>query len=261
MATAIPQTGQSEEDSTGPLLVISVSIDAINEIMITNDSLSGLGQSGETYLVGSDYLMRSTSRFLPASILRTRVETPAARYALAGNPGTSIVHDYRGIPVLSSYGMIQVPGLQWVLLAEIDEQEAMIPVRSILTKILIISTIIIIVYFTLVFIIARQITKPLIRLRNAATNLGEGRFDIEVPVYTHDEIGALTESFNIMARQIREKTTELQQERFGRMRSVIDGEEMERQRLSRELHDGIGQLLIPGWSGNQEIDHRTEELL
>ncbi|MCX6277769.1 MAG: sensor histidine kinase [Bacteroidetes bacterium] len=110
--------------------------------------------------------------------------------------------------------------------------------------ILLFSVFVLIVLITFIFLFNRRIIKPLLGLKDAIIKLGEGRYDIELPVTTHDEIGALTESFNTMARQIKEKTTELQLERFGRMRSVIDGEEMERQRLSRELHDGIGQLLI-----------------
>ncbi|MDP1622534.1 MAG: histidine kinase [Bacteroidales bacterium] len=94
------------------------------------------------------------------------------------------------------------------------------------------------------YIKSKKMVKSLDVLKNSMINLGEGRFDPDLPVDAHDEIGLLTESFNTMARQIKEKTTELQMERFGRMRSVFDGEEMERQRLSRELHDGIGQSLI-----------------
>ena len=243
IATGIagPVTG---DHSDRAILVLEVSIDAINTIMLNNDPLSGLGLSGETYLVGTDFLMRSTSRFQPRSILKTIVRTQPVSEALSGRQGAITTNDYRNIPVFSSYDRITVPGLTWAILAEIDVQEAMVPIYETRTRILLLSTIIIIFFFVLVYFISTQITKPLIRLKNATINLGEGQHNTDLPVTTRDEIGALTESFNIMVRQIREKNTELQQERLGRMRSVIDGEEMERQRLSLELHDGIGQLLI-----------------
>jgi signal transduction histidine kinase len=48
---------------------------------------------------------------------------------------------------------------------------------------------------------------------------------------------------NIFQR-IREQEEELQREKLRRLRSVIDGQDQERNRLARELHDGIGQSLI-----------------
>jgi signal transduction histidine kinase len=225
-------------------LFLEISVEAINRIMVTNNPKSGLGLTGETYLVGNDYLLRSSSRFIPNSIMTTVVRTHPAIRAFEGKEGDIITRDYRNIPVLSSFSRISVPGLDWVILAEIDQKEAMIPIYHMRNSLIFLSILTSILFFVFVYFTSRSITKPLLRLRDAAVKIGKGQYDVDLPEKTKDEIGALTQAFATMSSQIKEKTKELQSERIGRLRSVLDAEESERQRLSREIHDGIGQSLI-----------------
>src|SRR3990167_4426308 len=58
----------------------------------------------------------------------------------------------------------------------------------------------------LVIFFISSIIKPLRRLSDAAEDISRGNYNISIPVQTRDEVGDLTESFNTMARAIKDKT-------------------------------------------------------
>ena len=114
-------------------VAIQILINQINQIM---QERTGLGKTGETYLVGPDKLMRSDSFLDPknhtveASFARPEtgaVDTEASRAALAGKTGMDVISDYNGNPVLSVYGPVDTHGVRWARIAEIDVAEAFVP--------------------------------------------------------------------------------------------------------------------------------------
>lgn len=226
------------------MLFLRLSIRAINDIMLENNSKEGLGLSGESYLVGNDYLMRSKSRFIENSLLKTIVATPSVKKALNNQSATIVIADYRNIPVLSSFIKLNIPDMNWVLLAEIDLAEAMIPVKDMQQKILILTVFLSLIVFLITYLITIQITKPLKNLTNASIEMGKGNFSRILTVKSKDEIGDLTTSFNILSQNLMQKDKELKDERLKRFTLVMDEQELEKERLSRELHDGIGQMFI-----------------
>lgn len=104
------------------VLALQIPIDQINNIMMGR---AGLGETGETYLVGSDKFMRSNSRFSnKRTLLVNKIETEAVTDALANKSDCKIIKDYRGSEVLSAYAPLYIKDLKWSIIAEIDKKEA-----------------------------------------------------------------------------------------------------------------------------------------
>ena len=150
------------------VVAVQLSLDAINTIMQERE---GMGETGETYLVGSDKRMRSDSFLDPkghsviasfaGSVQSNGVDTEAANEALAGRRDAKVITDYNGNPVLSSYTSIEVGETRWALLAEIDEAEVMAPIEALVQNILMIALIFIAVIVMIAFLVARTITNPI----------------------------------------------------------------------------------------------------
>ena len=103
------------------VIALQAPTEKIDEIMHFDE---GMGETGETYLVGQDYLMRSDSRFSKEStVLKQRVESVAAQRALRGEYGVDFTRDYRGVEVLSAYSSLPVGETNWAIMAEIDKAE------------------------------------------------------------------------------------------------------------------------------------------
>ncbi len=109
------------------VLAMQISSGRINEEM---QFTAGMGETGETYIVGDDFLMRSDSRFSEGStILVQEVDTETVRRALNGESGVDIVTDYRGVESVSAYGFLDFQGVRWAVMAEIDLEEVLRPAR------------------------------------------------------------------------------------------------------------------------------------
>jgi methyl-accepting chemotaxis protein len=152
------------------VVALQLSLKAINNIM---QERAGMGQSGETYLVGPDLLMRSDSYLDPenhsvkasfANPAQGKVDTKAARQALAGRSGQEIITDYNGNQVLSAYAPVELEGVTWALLAEIDESEAFAAVHAMEWLIAMVAVIGIAAIVTVALLVGRSISRPINRV-------------------------------------------------------------------------------------------------
>lgn len=220
-----------EEEKTG-ILIFQLNTKMINQIMTSNKKWQqvGMGDTGESYLVGSDLLARSIDRRLvenseqyfslirqtgisqkdidnikskKTNVLIQSIKTPATQGAFSGKAGFSEYSNSLAIPVLSAYSSIKIANLNWAIISEISVAEAFSPVealkKTIATSALSVFLIMLALSAVAGLLFSRVITKPIIHLSNVIKEI-EQTSDLtkRINMNQNDEIGSTANAFDNM---------------------------------------------------------------
>ena len=138
---------------------------------------TGMGDSGESYLVGEDSRMRSQSRFYPAKIPYTlSVKTKGVTNALKGINGRGIFRDYRGVDVFSVYSLVKIGKLKMVILSEIDVDEVTIPLKQLRERLVGITLGVFLLAVMLSLFLTRIISNPIKNMQKSLRIMAEGDY-------------------------------------------------------------------------------------
>lgn len=171
---------------------------------------SGLGETGEAYIVNSQFLMLSESRFFENAVFQQKVETLGVEKCFNnGEEHRGFYTDYRNVPIYGSSYCADDLGI--VLLVEIDQEEIEEPIKTLQMRIILTGVIITLGMGIVAFIISKSLSRPLVKLKNAANNIAEGDFDIRTKIQTTDEIGELSHAFDSMAQKLQESLIEIKE--------------------------------------------------
>jgi len=186
-----------------------ISNERINKIV---SDVHGLRKTGETYIVGPDLLMRTDSRFTrDSTILKQTVDTAATRAVMQGESGFTITPDYRGVNVLSQYRPLEIEGLRWGILAEIDQAEVREPASELLLSMvkILLATISFIALVT--YLLFRMgVEPPLAAITFMANNIIGGNYSARTAVIGKNEFSLVAQSQNELAESVEQHITELE---------------------------------------------------
>lgn len=192
------------------VLVFQMPIGVINGIMQTSD---GLGETGETFLVGSDKLMRSQSRFNENNtILRTTVDTQATTNIANDITGSETIINHLDHSVLSAFAPLKITDLNWGIVAELDESEAFAAITTLIWETVIIAVITIAVLIGCAMAFSRGLTEPLVEAIKVAKSIANGKLDNEINRNNSNEIGQLLLALGNMQDNLNERTKATERE-------------------------------------------------
>lgn len=253
------------EKVTGAL-ALQMPMSRINRLMTFDKQWeqTGLGTTGETFLVGDDKLMRSDSRlFLEdpeayrskviaagtppdvadaairqgTTVLIQPAGTEATRRADQGQTGTLITDDYLGRRTLQAYAPVSDDQVRWNIVAKIDVSEAFAPVAQFTRTLMLWTTAMIFIVCVIAMILARGFVRPIKRLEAGSRKITAGAYGTVLPLRSSDEFGDLTVAFNEMSHNLalhRQLLTEQREENHKLLLSLMPESVVQRYREGEE---------------------------
>lgn len=208
-ACFVAQPMLDSDGSVELIVVLQFPLSGLNAIM---NERTGMGKTGEVYLVGSDNLMRSDSihnsdftvKASFANPSKGKVDTVATKRAFAGETGKELILDYMDKQVLSVFAPIKVGDTTWAILGEVDQAELMAPIKKLLFSILLMGLVMAAIVAVIALFIAGGIVKPILRSVDVAKSVAKGDLSLLSHVDQKDEIGTLSDAMNRMVANLKE---------------------------------------------------------
>jgi len=204
----------------------------LREFGIPDDALRR-GQTGEVYLVDRDGFLITESRFIDRAVFRTKVDTPPVRRtASQRDRPLGEYRDYRGVPVTGASAL--VPGVGWLVLAEIDASEAIWPVRHLQLGLALLGVGLLPAVAILAFMIHDSTLRPIRKILAADERVGAvGPLGglLAPEDFRYVEWRRLAVGRNTMLHQVREQTD--------RLRQQLDTERLYREAQEADRRKGI----------------------
>jgi class 3 adenylate cyclase len=259
-------------------LAFQLSPDAIDDVLTghRNWQKDGLGQSGQSVILGPHYLLRSDVRpFLDdpegflrklkangapeetiiriqaynTTILQLEARRPSVTAALDGKEGTVIEKSLFGPGlILASFMPLNVEGLHWAVESQMNLDEAFKPVGEMERLFAWWGAGLLLLTVMAALLMTRQILQPLDALVGAARRVAAGDLTAEVEWKWKDERGVLAKTFNSMTKSIREKTALVEQKNAENERlllNILPGAIADRLKKGEQsIADGFAEVTV-----------------
>ncbi len=160
-----------------------------------------VGKTSESYLVDKNHVLVSAEFLLNQQDYPDGVHSIGIENALQGKDGFNLYDNYAGVPVIGVYRWVD--DQEVALLAEISQDEAFAPARSLAYSTLLIGFISALLLTFASYLFARQIAIPILAITHTAIQVAGGDLTKSAPVMTQDEVGILAQAFNKMTAQLR----------------------------------------------------------
>ncbi len=213
IAFSAPVLDEKDANFLG-VVAIRVSMKALDKIVTDR---TGLGETGEIFLINKNGYMITPSRFLKGTFLKQSVDTEnakacledMARFATEKHEHKALLcKNYLGSDVLGIHA--HIPETGWCLLAEIGAKEAFAPLLRLTQSLFLILGVLLIAAIIAAVLLARSITRPVIKLQSGAEEIMKGNLDYKVGTRSRDEIGDLSRAFDKMAGNLKKSIAEIE---------------------------------------------------
>lgn len=206
-----------------------------------------------TYLVTqTGYLLTGDSTSFTAEVS----EVGVMQRAIAGERGDAKYLNVWGVQVWGVYRWL--PDEQLALFVEIDQQKALAPLRNLVVQVMLFGSGVMALAIAGSYFIARRITKPILAIKETATEVTQGNLKIKAPVFTHDEVGTLAQAFNQMTEEFgllyddfNDQVTQLEMAEISAQHSFLQ--------LQEEKHK-VDRIMAQLEQANEEISLLNERL-